>query len=275
MKADPQQFAVSEHAKVLVVDGSRLVRTMIARVLKKDLPKAVIIDCETGSEAIEAFANNTFDLVTVALRLSDMDGMKLAKHVRKNSPQHYIPIILVSGDTRGRLEDRTISKDITDYFDKSEGYSALATFVHSYVRPDDSIVGKVLYIEDSRVVALATRRMMEHHGIEVIHFDTVEGGLEYLKDYFDGKECPVDIVLSDVYLKGGLTGHDFLNMMRDQKQIDRAELPILVMTGDDDDKNQSDLLKAGANDLVEKPIDENILINKIRFQLKLSQRFRD
>jgi len=82
-------------------------------------------------------------------------------------------------------------------------------------------------------------------------------------------------VLSDVYLKGGLTGHDFLNMMRDQKQIDRAELPILVMTGDDDDKNQSDLLKAGANDLVEKPIDENILINKIRFQLKLSQRFRD
>jgi DNA-binding response OmpR family regulator len=38
--------------------------------------------------------------------------------------------------------------------------------------------------------------------------------------------------------------------------------------------NQAALLKAGANDLVEKPVEERLLMTKLLFQLRVSQRQR-
>ncbi|MCU0755168.1 MAG: response regulator, partial [Xanthomonadales bacterium] len=52
------------------------------------------------------------------------------------------------------------------------------------------------------------------------------------------------------------------------------DLPILVMTGDDNPVNQSALIKAGANDLVMKPTEERLLMTKILFQLKVGQNVR-
>ena len=51
----------------------------------------------------------------------------------------------------------------------------------------------------------------------------------------------------------------------------RALLPVLVMTGDANPENQSALLRAGANDLVLKPIEERLLVTKTLFQLRLSK----
>jgi PleD family two-component response regulator len=47
-----------------------------------------------------------------------------------------------------------------------------------------------------------------------------------------------------------------------------------MMTGDSDPANQSALLRAGANDLVEKPIEENLLIAKLLFQLRTGRVLR-
>ena len=43
------------------------------------------------------------------------------------------------------------------------------------------------------------------------------------------------------------------------------------MTGDANADNQSALLRAGANDLVLKPIEERLLVTKTLFQLRLSR----
>ena len=43
------------------------------------------------------------------------------------------------------------------------------------------------------------------------------------------------------------------------------------MTGDANPENQAMLLRAGANDLVLKPIEERLLVTKVLFQLRLSR----
>ena len=43
------------------------------------------------------------------------------------------------------------------------------------------------------------------------------------------------------------------------------------MTGDANADNQSSLLRAGANDLVLKPIEERLLVTKTLFQLRLAK----
>lgn len=265
----------SDEPRVLVVDGSRVVRQLIERVLKTELPNAVVIGCGSGAEARTHLAGGVVDLVTTALRLPDMDGLEFARLVRTDSNQAYIPIIVVSGDVQERLVARTLSSDVTDYFDKALGFDALAAFIRGYVRPAEQIQGNVLYVEDSRVVALATRRMMEKCGFTVSHVVSVEDALALLEMARSQGNAPgTDLVLTDVNLKGELSGGDLLARIREQFGYPKGELPVLVMTGDDNPANQAALLRAGANDLVHKPIEERLLVNKLQFQLRVSRRLR-
>ena len=67
---------------------------------------------------------------------------------------------------------------------------------------------------------------------------------------------------------------DLLKIIRQDKAINKKQLPIVVMTGDSDPRNQKQLIQLGANDLVQKPIEERLLITKLLFQLRMGQRGR-
>ncbi|MBS0211813.1 MAG: response regulator [Proteobacteria bacterium] len=264
----------TQSPRIMVVDGSKLARKMIEQLLRAEVPEMEFIGCETGAQAKQALLSGQVNLITTALALPDMDGLELAKYIREYTPQAFIPIIVVSGNVQERLESRDLSSDVTDYFDKSLGFGALAAFIRGYVKPADEPGGEVLYIEDSRVVAVATKRMMEKHGLKITHMVTVEEALERLQVFHDDGTPPPDILLSDVYLKGDLTGSDLLERVRRGIGYSKMDLPIIMMTGDSDPANQSALLRAGANDLVEKPIEENLLIAKLLFQLRTGRVLR-
>lgn len=265
----------SDAPHVLVVDGSRVVRQLIERVLKAELPNCVVIGCGSAAEARAELDLRVVDLVTTALRLPDMDGLQLARHIRSSANQAYIPIVVVSGDVQERLVARALSDDVTDYFDKSLGFEALAAFIRGYVHPTERIRGEILYVEDSRVVALATRRMLENNGFTVTHVVRAEAAIERLEAALgEGRPPGTDLVLTDVSLKGELGGDDLLERIRNDFGYSKGELPVLVMTGDENPANQAALLRAGANDLVHKPTEERLLVTKLQFQLRVARHRR-
>lgn len=264
---------VSDAPRVMVVDGSKLVRRLIADVLAAELDNATVVGCASIAEARQALAAGAVDLVTTSLALPDGDGNELARAVREAAGQAYVPVIVVSGDAQSHLESRRFSEDVTDYFDKALGHAALAAFIRGYVQPEPIPGARVLYVEDSRVVALATKRMLERQQLQVLHFVGVEEALEYLEQRraADEGDLGADLLLTDVYLKGELDGHDLLDRVRGHFGYGKHRLPVLVMTGDANPENQALLLRAGANDLVLKPIEERLLATKVLFQLRLSR----
>ncbi|TBR14598.1 MAG: response regulator [Lysobacter sp.] len=255
----------------MVVDGSKLVRRLIADVLAQEVPGVEVVACDGIAQARAALAAGPVDLVTTALALPDGDGMALAQAVRATAGQKYVPVIVVSGEAQTHLESRRFTEDVTDYFDKGLGHAALAEFIRGYVQPEPIPGARVLYVEDSKVVATATKRMLERHGMKVLHFIGVEEALAHFDEHRDGADIGADLVLTDVYLKGELSGHDLLGRLRVQFGYGKRRLPILVMTGDANPDNQSELLRAGANDLVLKPIEERLLVTKTLFQLRVSR----
>ncbi|WP_287596511.1 response regulator [Thermomonas sp.] len=267
------RHVVSDAPRVMVVDGSKLVRKLVGDTLMKELPGAQVIGCSGIAEARKALAEGAVDLVTTALVLPDGDGLALARSVREASGQSYVPVIVISGNAQEALETRAFTEDITDYFDKSLGQTALAAFIRGYVQPAPIEGARVLYVEDSRVVAVATKRMLERHGMQVLHVISAEDALEHLHKFFGRKDGDVgaDVVLSDVYLKGALSGRELLNQIRDVFHYGKRRLPMVMMTGDDNRDNQAALLRDGANDLVLKPIEERLLVTKVLFQLRLSK----
>ena len=266
------RHVISDAPRVMVADGSRLVRKLIGDVLLRELPDAQVIACDGLASARAALAAAPMDLVTTALVLPDGDGLALARSVREAAGQRYVPVIVVSGDVQSRLEARSFTEDITDYFDKALGHSALAAFIRGYVQPQAVPGAHVLYVEDSRVVAMATCRMLERQGLQVTHVISAEEALAWLQAHRDGAHAPgADLVLTDVTLKGELSGRDLLHALRNDFGYGKRRLPVLVMTGDGNLDNQSELLREGANDLVLKPIEERLLVTKTLFQLRVAR----
>ncbi|HEP1207544.1 TPA: response regulator [Stenotrophomonas maltophilia] len=258
--------------RVMVVDGSKLVRKLIADVLQRDLPGVEVIGCDSIEDAQQALAQGPVDLVTTSLTLRDGDGLALARMIREAAGQAYVPVIVVSGDAQQHLEQRRFTEYVTDYFDKALGHEALATFIRGYVQPQTIPGATILYIEDSRVVAEATKRMLERQQLNVLHVVSAEEAFTLLTAESLGRSRHrIDLVLTDVTLKGELSGRDVVQRVRVDFGYGKRRLPVLVMTGDGNPHNQTGLLQSGANDLVLKPIEERLLATKVLFQLRLAR----
>jgi two-component system, cell cycle response regulator len=263
-------------ASIMVVDGSEVSRTIISRILNAEMEHTRIATCGSGEDALAYLNADHFDLITTALMLPDMDGLDLTRAIRRSDSHHYTPIIVVSGDADTRLLREGFNAGVTDYFDKSLGYQAFVEFIKTFSRRNSGLVGKILYVEDSRTAAMVTCHIMEKHGLKVTHTTTAEQALEMLELTGPGsgrEEDGFDIVITDFFLKGRMTGGDLLHAVRTRLHYSQQEMPVLVVTVADNEQKQAEVFHAGANDFVTKPIVEEILIARIRSLLLIKQQF--
>lgn len=87
-----------DELNVLVVDDSSLARKHITRVLN-NMGIEQITTAENGTQALELVAAQYFDLIVTDYNMPKMDGAELVEHVRHDSNQASIPIIMVSSET--------------------------------------------------------------------------------------------------------------------------------------------------------------------------------
>lgn len=255
-------------SKVLIADASKLARSMTERLVKKIQPYTEVIAVDSVEKAIEKLQNNRIDLIISALRLSDQDGTQICEYAREN--HHYLPVIIISGSVDDRLKDRMLSSDVTDYIDKSAGQKGLEIFLQGLLRPDDDINGRILYIEDSMVVAHATKKLLQNHNLEITHKLSVTDAKEVIPSRESAYDN-YDLVLTDYYLKNNETARGILSYAREDLDLNKVEMPFVIMTGDENKENQKQILNEGANDLIGKPVNQEALVKKIKFQIRFTQ----
>jgi len=92
-----------EDMHVLVVDDSSLARKHIKRVLGS-IGIEQFTEAEDGLEATKILEDHYFDLVVTDYNMPNMDGQELVDHIRKNSSQASVPVLMVtSEDNDNRL----------------------------------------------------------------------------------------------------------------------------------------------------------------------------
>ena len=80
----------TEH--ILVVDDEEAIREVVSTLLEAQGYRCTV--CCNGREALEAFRNESFDLVVSDIVMPEMDGMKLLAAVRSEDPD--VPVIMVT-----------------------------------------------------------------------------------------------------------------------------------------------------------------------------------
>ena len=93
---------MKENARVLVVDDEPMVCLALTNWLQEEnyLARAV----HDGPHAIAAVREETWDVVLLDLRMPDMDGMEVLKHIREIAPQAVVIIMTAYASIPGAVQ---------------------------------------------------------------------------------------------------------------------------------------------------------------------------
>ena len=119
----------------------------------------------------------------------------------------------------------------------------------------------ILLVDDDRPLLDMLTRSFEREGHHVTAVTDGQAALEAAA----GK--PYDIVLLDVALGAGPTGHDVARMLRGRRDV----VPIIMLTALDSEAEAVQGLEAGADDYVTKPFGLAELRSRIRAVLRRAQ----
>lgn len=263
---------MKEHkTRIIVVDGSSVTRAILTRILQDEVSTAEVFPCSSGAEVMTLLEHSKYDLVSTALMLPDMDGLELSRQIRQSRNHSYIPVIVVSGDADTRLLREGFEAGVTDYFDKSQGYKAFGHFIRSFIQRHSGLVGHILFVEDSATAAAVIQKMLQKHGLKVTHVVTAEEAIHLLET--DHSVEDYDLVITDFYLEGDLTGGDLLHAIRAKMHMSQQEMPVLVLTSSEDQQTQVEVFHAGSNDYVTKPIVEEVMVARVRALLLIKHQY--
>ncbi len=123
-------------------------------------------------------------------------------------------------------------------------------------------MGKILIVDDSRLIAHVAKTMLTKRGHEIIVAQDGKAGLEAAKS-----EKP-DIILLDVIMPI-MDGYEVCEHLKEDDST--KEIPIIMVTSQAEAADKVKGLELGALDYVTKPFDEAELIARVNIHLRLRE----
>lgn len=256
---------------ILVVDHSKVFRALWRRLVVKAGHEPIMV--ASARDGLETIRRRQVDLVCVSLTLPDIGGIEFCRQARGLRQGRHLPLIILTSTEDKQVRSEAFEAGATDIFSKTnidELFSQAARYVEGGKK---NISGRVLYVEDSSVVAHVMLRILKGLGLEVDHFKSATEAFEVFK----GKIY--DLVVSDILVEGEMSGMGLVSRIR-ERVPDKARLPILAISGMDDPARRVELFRLGVNDFISKPVVEeevvarasNLISNKQLFDQVQAQR---
>lgn len=91
-------------AKILTVDDSKMIRTLVARALK--LFDVQILEADNGAAGLEMARSERPDLILLDVAMPVMDGLEALRHLKGDPALKSIPVIMLTAEaSRERVVD--------------------------------------------------------------------------------------------------------------------------------------------------------------------------
>jgi two-component system, chemotaxis family, chemotaxis protein CheY len=120
---------------------------------------------------------------------------------------------------------------------------------------------KILVVDDEAdVQPLFLQRFRKEIKSGELAFEFAFSGEDALK-YLAGNHSEVVLILSDINMPG-MSGLELLSRIR--KEYDAPPPVVMMVTAYGDEENHSQAMQGGANDFLTKPLDFNLLKDKLK-----------
>jgi len=258
--------------KLLIVDDNETNRRILSLQTKSWGIDATAL--ESPSQAIKLIKEKKkFDVAILDMQMPEMDGIALAKEIRKHQNAKQLPLIMLT--SLGRREDiiKTKELDFANYLTKpikqSQLYNVLIEiFLNKKVKKEkkkgelvlDETIAKfnplnILLAEDNLVNQKVATKILSKLGYKI---DVVSNGIEVLDAIANQK---YDVILMDVMMPkmDGLEVSLHLN-----EKFPETRPRIIAMTAGAMKGDKERCFEAGMDDYITKPIDMGQLTKALK-----------
>lgn len=231
--------------KVLLIENSRLYHAFLSKLFESLGYQPIV--ASSRNKAVAALKQHRFDIICMNMYFEGTNAIKFMPTVRKIDSR--VSVIMLTSEKNEDLRSRALGVGITEVIYKAnmqELIGLVSNFVRQHMKPDMQ-QSRVLYVEDSRTEAAVISRLLKSMNLVVDNFNTAESALEQLESN------EYDLVITDVLLKGEQSGLWLVKSIRNLPG-EKGRIPVLTVTGFDDLARRIELLRAGTNDYIAKPV---------------------
>lgn len=111
-----RQYAATETGSILVVDDIEANRDLLSRRLTRDGHR--VSSVAGGQQALQALANDEFDLVLLDLMMPDINGLDVLVRMKADERLRRIPVIMITALAETESAVRCIEAGAEDYLPK-------------------------------------------------------------------------------------------------------------------------------------------------------------
>ncbi len=259
--------------RVLLVDDNATNRRILAYYLERWGLRATV--ATSGPEALQRILNNeVFDVAILDMNMPEMDGITLAREIRRYRPAEELPLIMLTSVGHSRQELAREGVYFEAYLTKpvkpSQLYNALVELLAHQpgggvpLQPQaifDADLGtkyplRILVAEDNQVNQRVIERLLEKLGYQP---DMVSTGKEVL-DALEQHEY--DVILMDVQMPE-MDGEMATRIIRETMPSHRQPY-IIALTAHALPGDRERYLSAGMDAYISKPIRVQDLVDALR-----------
>ncbi len=241
---------------ILHIEPSEFFTQVIKGMLKdKDYE---YISTDSYNEALILLEEIKVDLVLVSLEGNGMKSEEFIKSVTYRFED--LPICIVSGNKLNANMQQFMNLGIIQYIDKEAIEDELEKYIANIFKKDEYLDAlrecSIAVIEDSHFSRLHLKEIFNNYEIKNVRY--FESGNELLESKKKFDIYLVDLVLQDEFGK---------NIISDLRE-DNEDALVFAVTSLNNPKLLADVIDSGANDIINKPIEEKIFIAKMKSYMR-------
>jgi CheY-like chemotaxis protein len=235
---------------------------------------------DSGSNALKALNDSTYDCVVLDLRLPDMSGFEVLERLRDTPHLKDLPVVVFTGRELTPEEDAQLhslarSVVVKDVESPERLLDETALFLHRVIadlplakqqmldrlhRSDDALAGrKVLVVDDDVRNIFALSSVLERRAMQVLTAGTGREAIATIESTPD-----LAIVLMDIMMPE-MDGYETMQVIRQNPALRR--LPIIALTAKAMQGDRERCLEAGASEYLAKPVNTEQLLSALRMWL--------
>ncbi|MBE5852170.1 MAG: response regulator [Lachnospiraceae bacterium] len=256
------------NARILVVDDTEMNLTVIQNLLKKT--KIHIDTALSGRDAIVLAESTQYDVAFFDHMMADMDGIETLEAFRKTEKNQNTPAVALTANAISGARRMYLDAGFTDYLSKPVDGIKLEKMLFNLLPKDKveksceaktetkqsrwSEIPKILIIDDDEAVCTVIKTVLQSdYDINVSNKGSDAVRL--------ARNIAPDLIMLDIHL-GDVNGFTVMQNLKNNPQT--ADIPVLLVTGDNDTVVEENGFRSGASDYIRKPFVPEVLKQRVK-----------
>lgn len=249
---------------LLVVDDDQDFLQMVRATARK--LHVSVVTASSPDEALQRGRGQPLIAAILDIHLGEQASFTLARQLRQLPGNGELPIAFASVDNRIETRMAAMEAGASRYFEKPLMEDGFVELVLGFVRESEARQTRVLVVDDDREMVESCALHLRRAGMAVESMESADELIEQLE------ATQPDILLLDVALPR-ISGIDVCRALRMSERWGR--IPILILTAHTDTTTRIRAFRAGASDVISKPVVAEELLARLGVQEERLRLFRD